>query len=54
MEEVALKIKKAKSTMSDTFPWQHGVFKSCQGRNAVLVVNCHRNFQNMKSGSFFL
>ena len=33
--------------MADTFPWQHGVFKVCQGGYAVLILNSHRNFLNM-------
>ena len=39
IEEETLRIKKAKSVMADTSPWQHG----------VLVLNCHRNSLNMIS-----
>ena len=33
--------------MNDTFPWQHRLFKLCQGDYAVLVLNCRRKFLNM-------
>ena len=35
--------------MADMFPWLHGVFKLCQGGNAVLALNCDINLLNMIS-----
>ena len=40
IEEKSEKHQKAKSIIADTFPWQPGVFKLCQGGNAVLLLNC--------------
>ena len=41
--------QKPKSVMDDTFPWKHGVFKLCQGGDAVLVLNCRKKILNMIS-----
>ena len=39
--------------MGDTFPWQQKVFKICEGGNAVLALDCRRNFLNMISEILF-
>ena len=49
IKEEALKKHKTKSRITDTFPWQDGVFKICLGENDVLVLNYYRNYLKLIS-----